>query len=320
MELIKPKKLRQGQVIGLVAPASPSNEDETVHGAVETLQSLGFQVKEGRHLFSRHGYLAGTDQERSADFNDMFMDDSVHGIITLGGGYGSARILPYLDYAEIQRHPKVLMGYSDITALLNGIHVRTGLVTFHGPIASQSFTDYTLQEFKKVVMNPNAGATLGMAPPFEYGEGRVEWENRITKIGHGKVRGRLIGGNLSLMATLTGTPYSPDYSGKILVLEDVGEATYRLDRMLTQLWLSGDLEKVAGIVFGKFTDCKTSASWAKQLTVEEVLTDRCEMLGIPALRGLMIGHVENQTTLPIGCEAELDVDAGTLRLLEPAVI
>jgi muramoyltetrapeptide carboxypeptidase len=320
MELIKPKKLRQGQVIGLVAPASPSNEDETVHGAVETLQSLGFQVKEGKHLFNRHGYLAGNDQERSADFNDMFMDDSVHGIITLGGGYGSARILPYLDYAEIQRHPKVLMGYSDITALLNGIHVRTGLVTFHGPIASQSFTDYTLQEFKKVVMNPNAGATLGMAPPFEQGEGRVEWENRITKIGRGKVRGRLIGGNLSLMATLTGTPYSPDYSGKILVLEDVGEATYRLDRMLTQLWLSGDLEKVAGIVFGKFTDCKTSASWAKQLTVEEVLTDRCEMLGIPAVRGLMIGHVENQTTLPIGCEAELDVDAGTLRLLEPAVI
>jgi muramoyltetrapeptide carboxypeptidase len=148
----------------------------------------------------------------------------------------------------------------------------------------------------------------------------VERKNRITRIAGGQAQGRLVGGNLSLMATLCGTPYMPDLTGKILVLEDVGEATYRLDRMLTQLWLSGELDKCAGIAFGKFSGCGTSASWAKQQTVEEVLVDRCGKMGIPVLRGLMIGHVDDQTTLPIGCLAELDADAGTLRLLEPGVL
>jgi muramoyltetrapeptide carboxypeptidase len=320
MSLIKPKKLAKGDTIGLVAPASPLNENEQIAAAIETLQSLGFRVKEGKNLYNRWGYLAGSDQERAEDLNNMFLDHAVQGIITLGGGYGSPRILPYLNYEMIRQHPKVLMGYSDITALLNGIHTKTGLVTFHGPIASQSFTPYTLAEFKKVVMQPQEETILGTAPAFTPAEGRVERVNRVTCMGIGKVRGRLIGGNLSLMATLTGTPYSPDYAGTILILEDVGEATYRLDRMLTQLWLAGSLQKVTGIVFGKFTGCTTSASWAKQLTVEEVLKTRCKELGIPAVRGLMIGHVEDMTTLPIGCEAELDVDAGTLKLLETGVL
>lgn len=320
MPILKPKRLQKGDTIGLVAPASPANEDETIRASIETLESLGFRVKEGKHLYARYGYLAGSDQQRAEDFNAAFADDSVDGIITLGGGWGSARLLPFLDYPLIQKHPKLLMGYSDITALLNGIFTKTGLVTFHGPIANQSFTPYTLEEFKKVVMLPQKETLIGSAPAFEAAEGKVERENRLTRMVGGKVRGRLIGGNLSLMATLTGTPYSPDYNGAILVLEDVGESTYRLDRMMTQLWLSGNLEKTAGIACGKFTDCKTDASWVSQLSVEEILTTRSKMVNIPTLRGLMIGHVKDQTTVPIGCEAELDVEAGTLRLLEAAVL
>jgi len=320
MNIIKPKRLVKGDTIGITAPASPLNEDEQVRAAIETIRSLGFEVKEGHHLFDRYGYLAGSDRNRAADLNAMFADESVDGIITLGGGYGAPRILPNLDYDLIQSNPKVLMGYSDITSLLNGIYHETGLVTFHGPIANQSFTPYTLDEFQKVVMQGKSDAALGAPPPFETAEGRIERKNRVTRIGGGKAQGRLIGGNLSLMATLCGTSYAPDFSGCILVLEDVGEATYRLDRMLTQLWLAGSLGQVAGIAFGKFTDCKTSASWAKQLTVEEIITTRCREMGIPALRGLMIGHVEDMTTLPIGCMAELDVDAGTLKLLEPGVV
>ncbi len=316
---MKAKKLQKGNTIALVAPASPQNEDEQVCMAVETIESLGFNVKTGDHLYCRHGYLAGSDGDRAADLNAAFADEQVDGIITLCGGYGSPRILPYLDYDIIAANPKVLMGYSDITALLNGINALTGLVTFHGPIAAQAFTAYTLAEFKKVVMYGESAVLLGEPPHFYAAEGLVERKNRLTRIVPGRVQGRLIGGNLSLMATLCGTPYAPDFSGAILVLEDVGEATYRLDRMLTQLWLTGGLEKCAGIVFGKFSGCTTSASWAKQLTVEEVLVERCRALGIPALRGLMIGHIEDQTTLPIGCMAELDAEAGTLRLLEPGV-
>lgn len=320
MSILKPKRLQKGHTIGLVAPASPGSEDEMIRAAVETIQSFGFNVKEGPHLYCRNAYLAGSDEDRAADLNAMFADDSVDGIITLGGGYGSSRILPALDYANIRRHPKVLLGYSDITALLNGINIQTGLITFHGPIANQTFPPYSVEEFKKVLMNPQPETIIGMAPKFEATEGSVERKNRLTRITSGKVSGRLVGGNLSLMAHLTGTPYSPDYENKILFLEDVGESTYTIDRYLTQLWLSGNLHKVKGIVFGKFTDCKTNASWAKQFTIEEILISRCKPLGIPVLRGLMIGHIEDQTVVPVGCEAELDVDNGTLRLLEPAVI
>jgi muramoyltetrapeptide carboxypeptidase len=320
MNIIKPKRLKMGSTIGITAPASPLNEDEQVRAAIDTVRSLGFEVKEGHHLYDRWGYLAGSDRNRAADLNAMFADDQVDGIITLGGGYGAPRILPYLDYDLIQRNPKVLMGYSDITSLLNGIYHKTGLVTFHGPIANQSFTPYTLEEFKKVVMEGESDVLLGNPPTFDAAEGKVERKNRVTRMGGGKVQGRLVGGNLSLMATLCGTPYAPNFSDSILVLEDVGEATYRLDRMLTQLWLTGSLQQVAGIAFGKFTDCKTSGSWAKQLTVEEIITTRCREMGIPAVRGLMIGHVEDMTTLPIGCMAELDVDAGMLRLMEPGVV
>ncbi|WP_308367453.1 MULTISPECIES: LD-carboxypeptidase [unclassified Microbulbifer] len=313
----RPARLRTGMTIGLVSPASNVWENEDIRFAMDVVKSLGFEVKEGTHLYQRNQYLAGSDEDRAADLNAMFADSGVDAVFCLRGGYGSARILPLLDYRTIADNPKVLLGYSDITALLNAIHRHTGLITFHGPIAAQNFTDYTLEEFRKVLVNSRAPVPLGAPPPFDGGPGRVERKNRITRFRGGRARGRLVGGNLSLVASLLGTPYEPDFRGRILFLEDVEEAPYRIDRMLTQLRLAGKLEQVAGIVFGKFTETDTDEN---TFSVEQVLRDRTAGLAVPVVRGLMIGHVEDQTIVPVGAMAELDGDKGSLTLLESPLV
>ena len=303
----------------MVAPSAAPNEPERIRFAIDTLESLGFKVKPGAHLFERDGYLAGSDTARAADLNAMFADDGVDAIWCVRGGYGASRILPLLDYALMQRKPKALIGYSDITALHMAIHRHAGLVTFHGPVAFRALTPYSLGELKRVLWAAETPVRLGGPPPFERAEGRVDWENRVARLVAGTARGRLLGGNLCLMSHLCGTPYLPDLHGAILFLEDVEEAYYRIDRMLTQLWLSGALAGVAGVAFGKFTNCDPSAFFVQNRPLEDILAERCRALGVPAVAGIMVGHVEDQTTLPVGCLAELDADAGTLTLLEPGV-
>lgn len=315
--VLKPRRLAQGNTIGLIAPASNAIENEDISFAADIVRSLGFKVREGKYLYTRNEYLAGTDLQRAEDVNRMFGDRSVDAIFCLRGGYGTPRILPHLDFDLIGKNPKVLMGYSDITALLLAIYAQTGLVSFHGPIANQTYTDYTLAEFRKVLIEPAARTIIGQAPPFAAAAGKVESENRITRFVGGTARGRLIGGNLSLLTTLIGTPFEPNFRNALLFLEDVGEAPYRVDRMLTQLWLAGKLQQVAGIAFGKFTDQGDDSE--NSFSMEEVIRMRCEPLQVPTIRGLMIGHIDDQTVVPIGIEAELDADLGTLTLLEPAV-
>lgn len=310
------RKLTPGMTIGLISPASNAREDEDIRFAADIVRSLGFKVKEGRHLYQRNQYLAGSDKERANDVNAMFADKSVDAIFCLRGGYGTPRILPFLDYPMIAKNPKVLMGYSDITALHNAIHERTGLITFHGPIAGQNFTDYTLAEFQKILVDAQSPTSIGAAPAFEVVAGRAERENRVTHFVGGKGRGRLVGGNLTMIASIMGTPYQPTFAGKILFLEDIGEAPYRIDRMLTQLWLAGVLDQVAGIAFGKFTDADTDGN---TFSIEQVIAQRCGALKVPVIRGLMFGHVEDQSVVPVGALAELDGDAGTLTLLEPVL-
>lgn len=303
----------------MVAPSAAPNEPERIRFAIDTLESLGFKVKPGAHLFDREGYLAGSDTARADDLNAMFADDGVDAIWCVRGGYGASRILPALDYALMQRKPKALIGYSDITALHVAIHRHAGLVTFHGPVAFRAFTPYSLGELKRVLWTGDTPVRLGGPPPFERAEGRVDWENRVATLVPGKARGRLLGGNLCLMSHLCGTPYFPDLRGAILFLEDVEEAYYRIDRMLTQLWLSGALAGVAGVAFGKFTNCNPSPFFLQNRPLDDILAERCRALGVPAISGIMVGHIEDQTTLPLGCLAELDADAGTLTLLEPGV-
>jgi muramoyltetrapeptide carboxypeptidase len=249
----------------------------------------------------------------------MFADDEVDAIITLRGGYGSARLLPYLDYDLIRSNPKVITGFSDVTALLTAIHVETGLVTFNAPDAEMRYTPYTLSEFKKVLFHPTPTTGIGSPPPFEAREGWVEYTNRLERILPGKVSGQLLGGNLRMLVDLLGTPYEPDFRDKILFVEEVGTGTEEVDRSLSHLWLSGKLQQVKGIAFGQCVDISYLSTWAHSFTLEQVLAERCIELGIPAITGLMIGHIDDFTTVPIGCQAQLDVEAGTLKLLEAAV-
>ncbi len=317
LDLVKPVRLKRGMTIGLIAPASNSPDNEGIRFAKDVIQSLGFEVKEGKHLYSRNLYFAGTDRERADDINTMFSDKKVDAIFCVRGGWGSPRTLPYIDFENARRNPKVFMGYSDITAVLSALYRKSGLVGFHGPIAKQNFTPYTLAEFKKVLMFPSNSAFIASPPPFEAGEGWVEETNRLTRFSGGTASGPLIGGNLTLLSNLIGTPYEPDFHGAILVLEDVDEAAYRIDRMFTQLWLSGRLGQVAGIAIGKFTETDYTGN---TYSVESVIRQHCTPLNIPVISGLMIGHVEDMSVVPIGIQAELNVDAGTLKLLEPAVL
>jgi len=314
---IKPKRLKAGDTVAIIAPSSNTWEDQEIHFAIEVLQSFGFKVKQGKHLFARHGYLAGEDAQRAHDINAMFADKNVDGIFCLRGGYGSPRLLPLLDYPMIKKNPKVLIGYSDITALLNGIFAKTGLITFHGPIARQNFSEYTLKSFKQVLFEPTAPLDLGTPPPFMAAEGQAEQDNRITLINKGSATGQVIGGNLSLMVKLIGTPFEPDYRGKILFLEDVEEAPYRIDGMLTHLLIAGRLEQLAGIVFGKCTDCEAGSG--NSLSIEQVLFDRLGGLNIPVVKGLMIGHIDDMATIPVGAQVRIDANKGRLTLLEPGV-
>ena len=319
MPLIRPRRLSPGQTVGLVAPSSAPNEPEDIRFAIETLESLGFRVRPGAHVFDRQGYLAGADAMRAADVNAMFADDGIDAIWCVRGGYGASRILPMLDYERMRRTPKALIGFSDITALHMALHTQASLVSFHGPVAWRAFTPYTLGEWKRVLCETTVPVRLGAPPAFEIREGQVDRKNRVTTLVSGSAQGRLVGGNLCLMAHLTGTRYAPDLRGAILFLEDVDEPYYRIDRFLTQLWLSGSLDGVAGVVFGKFTRCEPSASFVQNRVLEDILAERCRTLGVPAVSGFMIGHVDDQTTLPIGCLAELNADTGTLTLLESGV-
>ena len=312
--IIKPKRLAEGDTIGLVAPASAEMSADDVAWGREQLEALGFKVRLGHHLHDRHGYFAGTDRDRAADVNRMFADESIDGIVCYTGGWGTPRMLPFLDYDLIARKPKALIGFSDITALLNAIYQRTGLVTFHGPVAASTFSAYSVENFRRVLMEDEPAGLL--EPPEKRSGELVDRVNRILHLAPGKAKGRLVGGNLSLVAATMGTPYQVDTAGAILFLEDVREEVYRVDRMLTQLALGGLFDRAAGVVFGRCTDCQLRPSG---FSLEDILRDRFGSLPIPSISGLSFGHIENKLTLPVGIMATLDADAGTVSIDESAV-
>ena len=314
--IIKPKRLAAGDTLGLVLPASAETTADEVMLSREQLELLGFKVVIGEHAFARHGYFAGTDRDRAADINRMFADDRIAGVVCYTGGWGSPRILPLLDYDLMARKPKVLIGYSDITALLNAITQRTGLVTFHGPVGSSVFDVYTQENFRRVVMTAEPAGVL--AQPPRKAEQLIDRVNRTVRLSPGKATGRLAGGNLTMIASLMGTPYELDTAGAIVFMEDIREDIYRIDRMLTQLALAGKFDAAAGIVFGRCTECGTGRGSA--FSLEDVLRDRFGALGKPAISGLAFGHIEQKLTLPVGVSATLDADAGTLTLNEAAVV
>ena len=310
----KPKALTPGDTVGLVLPATAASAQDEIAFAKDQMEAIGFKVVLGKHVYDRWGYFAGRDRDRADDINAFFADDAIAGVVCYTGGWGSPRVLPYLDYNLIARKPKVLMGYSDITALLNAVHLRTGLVTFHGPVGGSTFEPYTLDNFKRVVMTAAPAGALAQPPkkPTEL----IDRTNRIVKLAPGKGRGRLAGGNLTMIASIMGTPYELDTDGAIVFLEDTHEEPYRIDRMLTQLALGGKFDKVAGVIWGRCTDCTAMGT---TFSIEEILRDRFASLGVHAISGLSFGHIEQKLTLPIGVMATLDGDAGTVTIDEAAV-
>lgn len=314
---LRARRLRAGDTLALVSPASATYEREPYDVAIESLQALGFRVKPGRHVRHRYGQFAGTDEQRAADINEAFADDSVDGILALTGGSGCNRIVDRLDYALIRRKPKFFGGFSDLTSLVNAIHRQTGLITFHSPMGGSEWNEFSLQHFRAVVMAGEAAVMRN--PQNEPGTHVIQREDRITTLRPGTAQGPLVGGNLAVLSSLAGSAYFPDCRGAILFLEEVNEYIYRVDRMLSTLRLCGALDALAGVVLGKFTQCGPSDGQYGTLTLDEVFDDYFLPLNVPVFRGAMIGHIRRKFTVPVGQPAEVDATAGTVRLLLPAV-
>ncbi|WP_150450839.1 S66 peptidase family protein [Arenibacter lacus] len=313
---VKPRALKRGDTIGLIAPgfAIPPN---ILEQAKDTLRTMGFIPFHTDRILGNHGYFSNTDEERAADLNEIFANPKVAGILCARGGYGCTRIMNMIDFDLIRKNPKVFIGFSDITALLNAMYQKTGLITFHGPVGSTITDDYSIAQLEKVVMDtrskqPLVNKNYPDKPEFK----KPEYE-RYT-ICPGKAKGKLLGGSLTLVSALVGTPDEIDFTDAIVCLEEIEEAPYRIDRMLTQLMQSKTLHKAAGVALGVFKGCDRTPG-PTTFTLKEVILDRIAALNIPAVYGLSFGHIDHNFTIPIGIKASLDAENKKLTLLESAV-
>jgi muramoyltetrapeptide carboxypeptidase len=313
--ILKPPRLKVGDTVGLINPASPIDPKD-IEQVKQTLAELGLKVKLGAHILDRYGYLAGTDANRAADVNAMFADSCVQAILTLRGGWGCNRILPLLNYDRYRASPKILMGYSDITALLLAIYARSGIVTFHGPVGTSTWNAFTVDYVRRILFN---GEAVTLQNPPTNSSNLTITSARVQTITPGNARGKLIGGNLSVLTAMVGSNYLPSWQKTILFVEEIGEDPYRIDRMLTQLKLANILPQIAGFVFGQCTNC-VPKDQEDSLTLLQVLKDHIHPLGVPAWYGSTIGHIKDKFTVPIGVDVEIDADQGTIKMLEPAVI
>jgi len=305
-----PKALKTGMTIGIVAPSGARNNDVIVPRMKKFWEDKGYKIILGESCISKHGYLAGSDNVRAGDINCFFQDDTVDAIFCARGGYGAARILPMLDYDMIRRHPKIFLGYSDITALHSALNRYGDLVTFHGPNGDIAADDEnTLISLRSLMQALTAEGGYELVNPQGY--------PRVT-LQSGCARGILTGGNLTLIAHSLGTPWAPDFHGKILFLEDIGEYTYRIDEMLVNLKYAGAFEQCAGILLGEFTNCQIEYP-EYGMTLETILEEIGFPQDKPVLRGIRAGHCSPKLTLPMGVLCEMDADSQSVRLLEAPV-
>ncbi|MBE1553278.1 S66 peptidase family protein [Sporosarcina limicola] len=301
---IRPQRLRQGDTIGIIAPASPPNQ-ENLERSLAFLEQLGLKWRFGKSVKNGYGYLAGTDEERLADLHDMFADPSVKGIICAGGGYGSARYTDKIDLQLMQENPKIFWGFSDITFLHTAMGLYSNLVTFHGPmlascVGKETFHELSARMFQQLFEPMELHYTEEISP--------------LETINGGVAQGELVGGNLSLLASGIGTKFEIDTKGKLLFIEDVGEEPYRIDGLLNQLRLAGKLEDAVGIVVGDFSAVEPKKGKAS-LTLAEVFAHYFGDLGKPVVKGFKMGHCQPHFAIPLGVGAKLDADNRTLTIL-----
>ncbi|MEY3564555.1 MAG: hypothetical protein RJA23_725 [Bacteroidota bacterium] len=307
-----PVALLRGQTVGIISPSAASADRMEYTFAKEAMEAMGLKVKVGSNFKNRFGHLAGTDEERAADFNAMFADPEVKAIICLRGGSGAARILPLIDYEQVKANPKPLLGYSDITALHCALYSQTGLISFHGPNGSGSWNSFHANQFQQLFFDQKL---LSFKNEVTKGDDLVAKGNRIQTLTKGTVEGKILGGNLTVLTALSGTPYYPDFQDSILFIEDVGEDPYRIDRMMSTLKLNGTLGKIKGFVFGQCSDCKPGSGYGA-FTVDQIMDQYIIPLNIPAYIGAMIGHISKQFIIPVGARVRLNADQGSITLLE----
>lgn len=326
----KPPRLNYGDTVGIIAPASAPPDPKAIDHSVEALERLGFKAKLAPNVRRRWGFLAGSDRERAGDLMKMFLDRKVNAILCVRGGYGTARLLPLLDYEKIRANAKIFIGYSDITSLHCAFLVKAKLISFHGPMLNSDFIkddlpDFTLRSFLRTLMEPKAAGGI-VRESREEGRrkrskgGRVDSE--VSVLRSGKASGQLIGGNLSILCATLATPYQPSFKNKILFLEDLDEVPFRFDRMLTHLLNAGLLQQVAGVAIGINKDCfdpKAKGRKEYRQTMEDVFKERLAPLKVPVVLGLPFGHVPMNATLPVGVRAALDGMNGDLIIEESAV-
>lgn len=305
---IRPKSLKIGDTIGICAPAGALKRKEEVAEFTKILNDFGFQVKVGANVYKKYGYFAGTDEERASDFMNLIEDDEVQGIFFLRGGWGCARILPLIDSDSIRKHKKVIMGFSDLTSLLNAITEHSKIVTFHGPGGNSSWNAYSNEYIRSLLIRRSAKKYQNTSE-----------DNSIITYSGGKAYGTLWGGNLSVLVSMIGTPYFPKIDRGLLFLEEVGEEPYRVDRMLTQLKQTEVLQNCNGVILGNFRNC-TAEEPDRSFTLEEVFQQHFGGFGKPVYYGAQIGHTVNKFTVPIGMLAQMDADEGTFQLTYEATV
>lgn len=304
---MKIQKLRSGDTIGIICPASSIARDNPRIPVMEKyLTGLGLKIKYGKNVFASYGYLAGTDEQRAADLEAMYLDDEVQAILCMKGGYGCSRMVDLIDFSKIAKHPKLLIGFSDVTVLLNAIHQKTGLPTIHGAVGiwlgSPKADAASLADFEALIFQNQKGRVLKNP------------KDDAKTIHEGTAEGKMIGGNLSLIATLAGTPYDLDFTDKIVFIEDVDEAPYRIDRYLSNLRLAGKLKQAKGFVLGYFTGCdaKEKGSWE----ISDLLKQYFGDLFVPVITDFASGHDFPFINLPIGIRVKMDAEARTITILE----
>ena len=312
MTTLKPRALKKGDTIGIIAPASPPSATEKITKGAEYLERLGYRVKLGKNVQKVYGYLAGTDKERAEDVNSMFADKDVKAIIAVRGGYGTPRILPLTDYSVIKKNPKILVGYSDLTALQLAIFKKTGLITFSGPMAG-------VEMFKGIDSFTEEHFWACITSTKKMGIVKNPTGRELQTVVKGKATGTLLGGNLSLIVSLAGSKYLPSFKKSLLFIEEVDEEVYRFDRMMNQLRITNILNDANGIMMCELTDVKASDTTKPFLTVEQVMSDYLSQLKKPVISGLVYGHIPQKLTMPIGIRATLDSTKKSLTFIESGV-
>jgi muramoyltetrapeptide carboxypeptidase len=311
VKILKPPRLRTGDLIGVVSPASTIADPTRIEKGVSYLEKMGYRTCVGEHVLKTYGYLAGTDEERAGDLHAMFRNREVKAIMCIRGGYGTPRLLSLINYPLVGRNPKIFVGYSDITSLQLALLKKCGLVTFQGPMVGVDMPDVmdglTEGNFWQLLTSPTkAGSVLPAGEP-------------VNTMREGKATGTLVGGNLAHFVASLGTPYMPQLKGALIFLEDIGEEPYRVDRMLSQLRHASILRKAAGILAGQFTHCTPKDASAPSLSLDDVFREIAALAPTPFMSNLPFGHEARKMTMPIGIRARMNASQHTLEFLEGAV-